>query len=58
MDVIHFTEGATDPLAVFDATGATIVPLATGHGDRHLSCVHLTPGGNIPTPPSHTPPHS
>jgi hypothetical protein len=47
MDVIHFTEGATDLLAIFDATGARIVPLAAGHGVSHVSCLHLAPGGAI-----------
>src|ERR1700676_3929297 len=50
MRVIHFTRGATDPLEGFDAGGAHYVPLADGHGDMHLSCVHLNPGATINAP--------
>ena len=50
MRVIHFTHGATDPLKGFDAEGAHYVPLADGHGDTHLSCVHLESGATIEAP--------
>jgi redox-sensitive bicupin YhaK (pirin superfamily) len=50
MRVIHFTHGATDPLEGFDAEGAHYAPLADGHGDTHLSCVHLDPGATINAP--------
>jgi hypothetical protein len=50
MRVIHFTHGATDPLEGFDAGGAHYVPLADGHGDTHLSCMHLEQGGKISAP--------
>jgi hypothetical protein len=50
MNIIHFTHGATDPLKGFDAEGAHYVPLADGHGDTHLSCVHLESGATINAP--------
>ena len=50
MRIIHFTHGATDPLKGFDAEGAHYVPLADGHGDTHLSCVHLEAGATINAP--------
>jgi hypothetical protein len=51
MHVIHFTEGATDPLKQFFARGARFVPLADGFGDYHISCLHLTAAGRIPKLP-------
>jgi hypothetical protein len=50
VNIIHFTYGATDPLKDFDAEGAHYVPLADGHGNTHLSCVHLNPGATINAP--------
>jgi hypothetical protein len=50
MRVIHFTQGATDPLRQFRATGAHFVPLADGSGDTHVSCLHLEKGGRITAP--------
>jgi hypothetical protein len=50
MNIIHFARGATDPLKGFDAEGAHYVPLADGHGDTHLSCVHLESGATINAP--------
>jgi hypothetical protein len=50
MDVIHFTQGATDPLKGFDSAGARFVPLADGSGDTHVSCLHLERGGRITAP--------
>jgi hypothetical protein len=47
MRVIHFTQGAADPLNSFGATGVRFVPLADGTGQSHLSCAHLDPGANI-----------
>ena len=50
MVVIHFTQGATDPLKGFNESGARFVPLADGTGDSHLSCLHLEKGGSISAP--------
>jgi hypothetical protein len=50
MRVIHFTQGATDPLNTFDAKGVRFVPLADGSGDTHVSCAHLDPGAKIDAP--------
>src|SRR5882724_11817222 len=50
MDVIHFTERATDPLEGFGASGASFLPLADGQGDTHISCLHLEIGGKIEAP--------
>ena len=50
MDIIHFTHGASDPLESSGAEGAHFLPLADGHGDTHISCVHLDPGATIGAP--------
>jgi redox-sensitive bicupin YhaK (pirin superfamily) len=47
MNIIHFTRAAADPL---DAVDAHFVPLSDGHGDTHVSCVHLDPGATINAP--------
>jgi hypothetical protein len=46
MDVIHFTKAAADPLKAFAATGASLLPLADGNGNTHISCLHLEMNGN------------
>ena len=53
MRVVHFTEGATDPLHGFRAHGVKFVPLAdgAGHNETHVSCFHFEPGGWISDPP-------
>jgi hypothetical protein len=50
MRVIHFTQGATDPLTTHDAKGVRFVPLADGTGESHLSCAHLEPGATVNAP--------
>jgi hypothetical protein len=50
MDVIHFTQGATDPLNDFRAKGVRFLPLADGTGDSHVSCAHLESGATIEAP--------
>jgi hypothetical protein len=50
LKIIHFTDGATDPLQAFRAQRAKFVPLADGAGDTHLSCLHLQPGATIEDP--------
>src|SRR5260370_39376055 len=50
MDVIHFTQGATDPLNTHDAKGVRFLPLADGTGESHLSCAHLEPGATVNAP--------
>ncbi len=53
MQVIHFTQGTTDPIDDFDAQGIRFVPLAGGEndGDPTVSCIHLIPGGRIAETP-------
>lgn len=51
MRVIHFTQGATDPLWN-TASGARYVLLADGFGTTHLSCLHLEPGAKIAEAPT------
>jgi hypothetical protein len=46
MRVIHFTQGATDPLWNA-ASGARYVPLADRFGATHVSCLHLEPRARI-----------
>jgi hypothetical protein len=50
MEVIHFTEGATDPMKAFGAKNGRYVPLADGIGTSHISCMHLEKGASIPKP--------
>lgn len=50
MDLIHFTQGATDPLTAFDARLVGFLPLAEGRGDSHVGCAHLDPGTAIEAP--------
>ena len=50
MVVIHFTQGATDPLKGFNGSDARFVPLADGTGDSHVSCLHLEKGASISAP--------
>lgn len=47
MNVIHFTQGATDPLMRCRGQGARFVRLADGVGESHVSCMHLESGGGI-----------
>jgi len=51
VQVIHFTEGATDPLQISQARGARFVRRADGSGDTRIASVHLAPGGQIPELP-------
>lgn len=53
MHVIHFTEGATDPVQEFSAHGVRLVTLADGAGadETYVSCLHFEPGGWISDPP-------
>jgi hypothetical protein len=50
MRLIHFTHPGADPLESFDAEGAAFLPVADGHGDTHIGCVHLDPGAAINAP--------
>ena len=52
MQVIHFTDGASDPLQAFRSQRARFVPLADGAGETHLSCVHLRPRASVEDPPA------
>ena len=47
MNVIHFTEGATDQLWGSRGRGARFVSLVEGNGDVHVTCLHLSPGAHI-----------
>jgi hypothetical protein len=51
MDVVHFTDGATDPVVAFRARLARLVPLAEGRHVR-LSCLHLAPDAAVIEPPT------
>ena len=51
MQIIHFTEGATDGLEGFEARDVRSVPLADGSGDTRLTCFHLSPKAYILDPP-------
>ncbi len=47
MDVIHFTEGATDVLPGFRERGTGFVLLIEGYGDVEVSCLHLSAGAEV-----------
>lgn len=47
MQVIHFTEDATDQLWGSLGPGARIVTLLEATGDVHVTCLHLSPGSHI-----------
>jgi hypothetical protein len=47
MNIIHFTRNAADPLNSAGEKGANFLPVADGHGDTHISCVHLDSGAAI-----------
>jgi hypothetical protein len=52
--VIHFTEGATDPIEDFEARGVRYVPLASAQGEvgaSVVSCFHISAGGRITETP-------
>ena len=42
MKVIHFTEGAGDPLWGRALSGVGFVPLLEGEGITHVGCMHLS----------------
>ena len=48
MQVIHFTEGATDPLEEVASRDARFVRRAVGSGESQLGCLHLGAGGSLP----------
>lgn len=52
MQVIHFTQGAADPLDGFRARKTALVNLANGEGASQISCLHLAPGAQILEPPA------
>jgi mannose-6-phosphate isomerase-like protein (cupin superfamily) len=47
VQVIHFTEGATDQLWGSRGRGVRFVTLMEGNGDVHVTCLHLSPGAHI-----------
>ena len=54
MKVIHFTEGAADPIKDFDARGVRYVPLASEQSEvcaSVVSCFHLSAGARITETP-------
>jgi mannose-6-phosphate isomerase-like protein (cupin superfamily) len=50
VQVIHFTEGATDKLWGSLGRGARFVTLLEATGDVHVTCLHLSPGAHISDP--------
>jgi hypothetical protein len=53
VNVIHFTQGATDPLYTVESLVCTVA-LADAPPDLHLSCMHLLDGAQIDMPPRGT----
>jgi hypothetical protein len=52
MDVLHFTPGSLDPDNVRRRGTAAHLPLASGDGDLEVSCLYLSPGGQIAVAPA------
>jgi hypothetical protein len=52
MLVVHFTDGATDPLMAFRSQRARLVPLSDGAGEIHRSRLHLQPSASVEDPPT------
>jgi hypothetical protein len=54
VQVVHFTEGATDPVQGFRSHGVRVVTFADGAGadETYVSCLHFEPGGWISDPPA------
>ncbi len=54
VQVVHFTERATDPVQGFRSHGVKVVTLADGAGadETYVSCLHFEPGGWILDPPA------
>lgn len=50
MQVVHFTEGAADPMWGSCSRSTRFVPLVDGEGDTHVSCLHLIAGGSVFVP--------
>jgi len=47
MRIIHFTPGSLDPENVRRRDTVASMPLANGRGQLELSCLYLSPGGQI-----------
>ncbi len=52
MDILHFTPGSLDPDNVRRRGTVAHLPLASGDGDFELSCLYLSPGGQIAVAPA------
>jgi quercetin dioxygenase-like cupin family protein len=47
MRVIRVSRTGAEPIDRYDAIGAFAARLAAGHGDAHVYCVYVDPGGRI-----------
>src|ERR1700686_5074317 len=52
MDILHFTPGSLDPDNVRRHGIVAHVPMASGQGELELSCLYLSPGGQIAVAPA------
>jgi hypothetical protein len=52
MDILHFTPGSLDPDNVRRHGTVAHMPLASGEGEFELSCLYLSPGGQIAVAPA------
>jgi hypothetical protein len=52
MDILHFTPGSLDPENVRRHGTVAHMPLASGQGELELSCLYLSPGGQIAVAPT------
>lgn len=52
MTLIEFSRAHARPIELFDAVAASNVRLGGGHGDAHIYCVHVEPGGSIGAHPA------
>lgn len=52
MDILHFTPGSLDPDNARRHCTVAHMPLASGRDDLELSCLYLSPGGQIAVAPA------
>ena len=52
MNILHFTPGSLDPDNVRRHGTVAHMPLAGGQGELELSCLYLSPGGQIAVAPA------
>jgi quercetin dioxygenase-like cupin family protein len=47
MRVIDFSRNTAEPIKLFESVAASSVCIGDGHGDAHVYCIYIEPGGSI-----------